>query len=77
MEFTKYSNPILRYISDILMDEEDDLERRPCMLQDCLRLQAAEKSFHDVLLHQNPSPFRDESVGIIHSDEIFGRTPSF
>ncbi|KAL2981992.1 hypothetical protein AAZX31_13G318800 [Glycine max] len=61
MEFTKYSNPILRYISDILMDEEDDLERRPCMLQDCLRLQAAEKSFHDVLLHQNPSPFRDES----------------
>lgn len=48
-ESTKYSNPILRYISDILMDEEDDLERKPCMLQDCLKLQAAEKSFYDVL----------------------------
>ncbi|XP_058755644.1 scarecrow-like protein 30 [Vicia villosa] len=48
-ESTKYSNPILRYISDILMDEEDDLEKKPCMLQDCLKLQAAEKSFYDVL----------------------------
>lgn len=47
-ESSKYSNPILRFISDILMDEED-LERKPCMLQDCLKLQAAEKSFYDVL----------------------------
>ncbi|KAL2332145.1 hypothetical protein Fmac_019726 [Flemingia macrophylla] len=83
-EVTKYSNPILRYISDILMDEEDDLERKPCMLQECLRLQAAEKSFYDVLghsypssLHQNPSCSRDESVDITDSDENYGRTPSF
>ncbi|CAL0304153.1 unnamed protein product [Lupinus luteus] len=48
-ESTKHSNPILRYISDILMDEEDDLERKPCMLQDCLKLQAAEKSFYAAL----------------------------
>lgn len=48
-ESSKHSNPILRYISDILMDEEDDLERKPCMLHDCLKLQAAEKSFYDVL----------------------------
>ncbi|KAG4384736.1 hypothetical protein AAZX31_13G318900 [Glycine max] len=68
-EVTKYSNPILRYISDILMDEEDDLERKPCMLQECLRLQAAEKSFHDALLHQNPSS--------CFSDENYGRTVSF
>jgi len=47
-ESSKYSNPILRYISDILMDEED-LETKPCMLQDCLKLEAAEKSFFDVL----------------------------
>ncbi|XP_004507177.1 scarecrow-like protein 14 [Cicer arietinum] len=54
-ESSKYSNPILRYISDILMDEEDDLERKPCMLQDCLRLQAAEKSFFDVLGQNKPN----------------------
>lgn len=36
------------------MDEEDDLERKPCMLQDCLRLQAAEKSFYDVLGRSYP-----------------------
>ena len=41
-ESSKYSNFILRYISDILTDEED-LERKPCMLSDCLKLQAAEK----------------------------------
>ncbi|KAK7276680.1 hypothetical protein RIF29_17824 [Crotalaria pallida] len=52
---TKHSNPILRYISDILMDEEDDLERKPCMLQDCLKLQAAEKSFYDALGRSYPS----------------------
>ncbi|KAL2968572.1 hypothetical protein AAZX31_15G035900 [Glycine max] len=76
-EVTKYSNQILRYISDILMDEEDDLERKPCMLQECLRLQAAEKSFHDALLHQPSSRFRDESVSITDSDENYGRNASF
>ena len=79
-EQTKYSNTILRYISDILMDEEDDLENKPCMLQECLRLQAAEKSFYDVLGHRNPSSpsqvhgcFRDEN----NPDVDFGRTASF
>ncbi|XP_027343400.1 uncharacterized protein LOC113855970 [Abrus precatorius] len=83
-EVTKYSNPILRYISDILMDEEDDLERKPCMLQECLRLQAEEKSFYDVLghsypssLHQITSCFHDESIGITDPDENFGPTASF
>lgn len=63
-ESTKHSNPILRYISDILMEEEDDLERKPCMLQDCLRLQAAEKSFYDALVQSHPSSpheFRDDN----------------
>ncbi|KAG5603010.1 hypothetical protein H5410_034380 [Solanum commersonii] len=31
------------------MEEEEDLENRPCMLQDSLALQATEKSFYDVL----------------------------
>ncbi|KAI9072789.1 hypothetical protein K1719_045281, partial [Acacia pycnantha] len=48
-ESNKYSNNILTYISDILMDEEDDLESQPCMLKHCVALQAAEKSFYDVL----------------------------
>lgn len=65
------------------MDEEDDLEKKPCMLQDCLALQAAEKSFYDALgrsypssPNHNPNCFRGE---IIHSpdDQNFGRTPSF
>ncbi|QCE09214.1 scarecrow-like protein 11 [Vigna unguiculata] len=76
-ELTKYSNHILRYISDILMDEEDDLLNKPCMLQECLRLQAAEKSFLDVLVHHSPSSFSGESIGIADSDENFGRTVSF
>nr|KYP58525.1 Scarecrow-like protein 11 [Cajanus cajan] len=81
-EVTKYANPILRYISDILMDEEDDLERKPCMLQECLRLQAAEKSFYDALGHSYPSSQRQnpscyESVDITDSDENYGRTASF
>ncbi|CAJ1955694.1 unnamed protein product [Sphenostylis stenocarpa] len=77
-ETTKYSNAILRYISDILMDEEDDLENKPCMLQECLRLQAAEKSFLDVLVrHSYPSSFGDESLDIIDTDESYGRTASF
>ncbi|CAL8999173.1 unnamed protein product, partial [Prunus brigantina] len=46
------SQPVLKYISDILLEE--DLEGKPCMLQDCLALQAAEKSFYDVLNQKDP-----------------------
>ncbi|OIW08636.1 hypothetical protein TanjilG_03312 [Lupinus angustifolius] len=76
VDSTKHSNPILRYISDILMDEEDDLERKPCMLQDCLKLQAAEKSFYAALgggypslpdqiqsCYQHDSPDPDDNSG--------------
>ncbi|KAK2371045.1 scarecrow protein [Trifolium repens] len=76
-EFTKgtrYSNNILRYISDILMDEEDDLELKPCMLQECLRLQAAEKSFYDVLGHNYPNSSCENSTD---TDGDSGRTASF
>ncbi|KAF1899031.1 hypothetical protein Lal_00019152 [Lupinus albus] len=78
---TKHSNPILRYISDILMDEEDDLERKPCMLQHCLKLQAAEKSFYDALGPSYPSSpnqiqgcFQQDSSD---PDDNSGRTISY
>ncbi|KAJ8750575.1 hypothetical protein K2173_015736 [Erythroxylum novogranatense] len=46
------SNATLKYINDMLMEE--DLEGKNCMLQDCLALQAAEKSFYDVLGQEYP-----------------------
>ncbi|KAK3016400.1 hypothetical protein RJ639_007047 [Escallonia herrerae] len=59
-----FSDEILRYISQILMEE--DLEDKTCMLQESLDLQAAEKSFYDVLgekyppsPQQNPPSFLD------------------
>ncbi|KAK3206319.1 hypothetical protein Dsin_020365 [Dipteronia sinensis] len=58
---TNYENSIFsyavsKYVNDILM--EDDLEGKTCMLQDCLALQATEKSFYDVLGQKYPpSPF--------------------
>ncbi|CAI9108127.1 OLC1v1007655C1 [Oldenlandia corymbosa var. corymbosa] len=42
------SDPMLKFISQMLM-EEDDLANKPCMLHDSSALQAAEKSFYDVL----------------------------
>ncbi|CDP09654.1 unnamed protein product [Coffea canephora] len=38
---------VFKYLNQMLMEE--DLEQRPCMYQDLLALQAAEKSFHDAL----------------------------
>ncbi|CAJ2660893.1 unnamed protein product [Trifolium pratense] len=73
-EHTRYSNSILGYISDILMDEEYELENKPCMLQECLRLQAAEKSFYDVLGQNYPHSSCDDSTD---PDGNFGRVASF
>ncbi|MED6133668.1 hypothetical protein PIB30_030186 [Stylosanthes scabra] len=80
-ESTKHSNPILRYITEILMDEEDDLQQKPCMLHDCLKLQAAEKGFYDALGRSYPSSpskihgdFRDDCHD--PDDSNFGRTTS-
>ncbi|EOY33997.1 hypothetical protein QUC31_018646 [Theobroma cacao] len=47
-----FSNAVLKFINDVLMEE--DVEGRPCMLQDCLALQAAEKSFYDVQVQKYP-----------------------
>lgn len=43
---------VLGYISQILMEE--DMEDKTCMLQDSLELQAAEKSFYDLLGKKYP-----------------------
>lgn len=42
------SNATLKFISELLMEEED-LERKASMLKDSLALQVAEKSFYDAL----------------------------
>lgn len=47
-------NATLKFISEMLMEEED-LERKSLMLKDSLALQAAEKSFYDVLSQNYPS----------------------
>ncbi|KAK4483120.1 hypothetical protein RD792_010299 [Penstemon davidsonii] len=48
----------LKFISQMLMEEED-LVNKPCMLHDCLALQATEKSLYDVL---NNHPDDDENA---------------
>ncbi|XP_050368734.1 scarecrow-like protein 14 isoform X1 [Argentina anserina] len=58
VDINDFNNPVLKYISDILLEE--DLEGKPCMMQDCLALQAAEKSFYDVLVQKDP-PFPNRS----------------
>ncbi|KAF8094120.1 hypothetical protein N665_0369s0004 [Sinapis alba] len=48
-------HPVLKYINDMLMEE--DLEGQSCMLEDSLALQAAERSFFEVLQEgQTPPP---------------------
>jgi hypothetical protein len=56
------------------MDEEYDLENKPCMLQECLRLQAAEKSFYDVLGQKYPHSSCDDSTD---PEGNFDRAASF
>ncbi|PRQ34145.1 putative transcription factor GRAS family [Rosa chinensis] len=79
-DISDYNNPVLKYISDILLEE--DIEDKPCMLQDCLALQAAEKSFYDVL---NPKDATVLNQSFENSDDyrescdsnggsIFGKT---
>ncbi|KAL2239571.1 UNVERIFIED_CONTAM: Scarecrow-like protein 14 [Sesamum indicum] len=50
-----YFGGVYEYIKQMLM-EEDDLEHRPCMFQDCSALQAAEKYFYDALSDKCSAP---------------------
>ncbi|KAM1148772.1 hypothetical protein EV2_030246 [Malus domestica] len=61
------SRPVLKYISDILLEE--DLEDKPCMLQNCLALLAAEKSFYDVLNAKDPPSPDQPPLQVYHSFE--------
>lgn len=57
-----YFGGVYDYIKKMLM-EEDDLDHRPCMFQDCSALQAAEKYFFDALCDQpSPPPQHDHTV---------------
>ncbi|TYI04139.1 hypothetical protein ES332_A11G393900v1 [Gossypium tomentosum] len=71
-----FSDSILRYINDILMEE--DMEDKSCMLQESLDLQAAEKSFYDVLGKKYPpSPeHNSSSFGDINGDMLQNQTQS-
>ncbi|KAH7837493.1 hypothetical protein Vadar_014500 [Vaccinium darrowii] len=60
-----FSDVSLRFISQMLM-EEDDLENKPCMFQQCLALQVTEKSFYDALgkeYHPPPPTSNQNPVG--------------
>ncbi|KAL1558694.1 scarecrow-like protein 14 [Salvia divinorum] len=50
-----YFGGVFDYIKQMLL-EEDDLDHRPCMFQDCSALQAAEKYFHDALSDRASAP---------------------
>jgi hypothetical protein len=52
LEDCDFSDTVLGYISQILMEE--DMEDKTCMLQDSLELEAAEKSFYDLLGKKYP-----------------------
>ncbi|KAK7390535.1 hypothetical protein VNO78_25843 [Psophocarpus tetragonolobus] len=59
-EDCEFSDAILSYISQILMEE--DMEDKTCMLQDSLDFQAAEKSFYEVLGEKYPPSPRNPSL---------------
>ncbi|RDY13353.1 Scarecrow-like protein 9, partial [Mucuna pruriens] len=70
-EDCEFSDAILSYISQILMEE--DMEVKTCMLQDSLDLQIAERSFYEVIGEKypslpigNPSPVDPEDGGGDH-----------
>ncbi|PRQ34150.1 hypothetical protein RchiOBHm_Chr5g0065641 [Rosa chinensis] len=58
---------MLKYISDTLLEE--DLEGKPCMLQNCLALQAAEKSFYDLLNPKYRPSFDQPPLSVYQSFE--------
>ncbi|KAK9193294.1 hypothetical protein WN944_003991 [Citrus x changshan-huyou] len=60
-----FSDAVLRYINQMLMEE--DIEEKNCMLQESLDLQAAEKSFYDVLGKKYP-PSPDHSLNYFHQN---------
>lgn len=64
-----HSDAILKFISIMLMEEED-LGNKPCMLHDCLALQATEKSLYDVLTNNSLDQNADRLDSSATSSEI-------
>ncbi|GER35650.1 GRAS family transcription factor [Striga asiatica] len=64
-----HSDTIFKFITEMLMQEED-LEKKPYMLHDCLALQATEKSLYDAL-HNNSdhSPFPEPDFESLVRDD--------
>ncbi|KAL2983873.1 hypothetical protein AAZX31_12G059600 [Glycine max] len=60
-----FSATVLRYINQMLMEE--DLEAKPCMFHDSLALQAAEKSFYEVIGETYPSSSSSSSIQNYHN----------
>nr|XP_043637436.1 scarecrow-like protein 14 [Erigeron canadensis] len=70
---------VLKYLDQMLM-EEDDLQLKPCMYNECMALQveAAEKALYDVLVNKQPADIPDCSTGTDSSgDSIVSRVPWF
>ncbi|XP_047981830.1 scarecrow-like protein 14 [Salvia hispanica] len=60
-----HSDAILKLIGIMLMEEDDDdLENKPCMLHDCLALQATEKSLYDLLNNNSDNDLDSSSDNI-------------
>ncbi|XP_058226453.1 scarecrow-like protein 14 [Rhododendron vialii] len=71
-----FSDATLRLINQMLM-EEDDLENKPCMFQECLALQATEKSFYDALGNEYTSPSNQSPLGFDFDDSPGSTKESF
>jgi len=63
LDETDFSSTVLRYINQMLMEE--DMDMKPCMFHDSLALQATEKSFYGVIGETYPSSVEspDDSLG--------------
>lgn len=73
-----YFGGVFEYIKQMLM-EEDDLDHRPCMFQDCSALQAAETYFRDALSDgaSPPPPPAPLVSPVSEYDPIVGRDWNF
>ncbi|CAH2069422.1 unnamed protein product [Thlaspi arvense] len=55
------NSPVLKYINDMLMDEEDFVGEDSRLLQNDLALQAAERSFYEIIQQQSPESDQNTS----------------
>lgn len=64
VEDCDFSDVVLKYISEILMEEE--VEEKTCMFQESAALQAAEKSFYEVIGEKYPPSLSSHPIS--HTD---------